>query len=420
MRVVRNLLAFLFFLTGAAVVAAALAFYLAVSGHNLPLLRSVVGAVGRTVAGQQTTALSLAVRLQPDAEQLSGTAHLTVRATAEGRQRLYFLLNDGLRVRAAWQETGAGERKALPMYRLWLLTVVELPNPLAAQEEVRIGFDYDGRPRAAGMSVSSLVLKPDDVVITPADFWYPSDLQGFFTADVEVLLPADLTLVHNGTETSRSIEGTSARVRFASERPVAGLALVAGRYQEHLGERDQVRGRIYLPADVHLDPARLIDALARSQETYTTHYGPSGFSQVTMYVNPRLRRAFNDGTGTIGIPPRYFSDAEYGFPVIAHEVAHNWWGATVTEQWLLPGTGGEWIVEGFAQYSAWRAVAEHRGEAALLRALARDFFDPDSTEALTTVSAVDNALDPKAHATIYSKGGYVTYMLQQRLGEEGF
>jgi len=257
-------------------------------------------------------------------------------------------------------------------------------------------------------------------VIAPADFWYPADVQGFFLADVEVQLPSALTLVHNGTETSRFVEGAGARVRFSTQRPVPGLALVAGRYESHAGEREGVRARVLLPPDVHLDPARLIDALATSQQTFTAHYGASGFSQVALYVNPHLARAFNDGTGLVGIPTRYFADGEYGFGLIAHEVAHNWWGATVGEQWLLPGTGGEWIVEGFAQLSSWRAVREHLGEPALLRALARNFFDPDHTGALAAMSVLDNGLDPTARTTIYNKGGYVAYMLQQRLGDEAF
>ncbi len=420
MRVVRNLVAFAFVLTGAAIVGLVLVLYLAASGRNLPMLRAVVGAVGRVIAGQQTTAISLAVRLQPEARRLSGTARLTVRAGASGRQLLYFLLNDGLRLQAAWEEVAGGARTPLRWHRVWLLTVVELPRALAADEEVHIGLDYGGQPSGNGVGADGLLLEPDDVVITPADFWYPADLQGCFLADVEVLLPVDLTLVHNGREASRTIEGTSARVQFAIERPVPGLALVAGRYQEHIGEREGTRGRVLLPADLRLDPARLLTELAASQRTFTAHYGASGFSQVSLFVDRRLRRPFNDGTGLIGIPPRSVADGEYGFGLVAHEVAHNWWGATVTEQWLQPGSGGQWIVEGFAEFSSWRAVREHLGESALLRALARNFFDPGRSGALVAMSVLDNGVDPASHATIYGKGGYVTFMLQQRLGEEAF
>jgi hypothetical protein len=394
--------------------------YLAATGRKLAILRASVAAVGRTSAGQQTTAMSLSMRLQPEARRLSGTARLTVRASTAGRQHLYFLLNDGLRVHAVWEETAAGARTPLTTYRLWLLTVVELSRELAADEEVHIGIDYGGHPGAAGIGGSRVVMEPDDVVITPYDFWYPADLQGFFLADVEILLPADLTLVHNGQEASRTIEGTSARVRFSTERPVPGLALVAGHYDAHDAERDGVHARVLLPLDVQLDPARLLEALATSQTTFTAHYGATGFSQVSLYVNRHLARAFNDGTGLVGMPPRCFADGEYGFGAVAHEVAHNWWGATVGEHWLLPDTGGEWIVEGFAELSSWRALREHVGETALLRAQARHFFDPDHTAALLSETALDNALDPDARATIYDKGGYVAYMLEQRLGEETF
>src|SRR5512134_2049902 len=98
MRIVRSLLAFGFWLAGAAAVALVLALFLAATGRNLPMLRTVVGALGRTIAGQHTEALTLQLRLRPDAKLLSGSARLTVRAAAAGRQRLYFLLNDGLRV----------------------------------------------------------------------------------------------------------------------------------------------------------------------------------------------------------------------------------------------------------------------------------------------------------------------------------
>jgi hypothetical protein len=421
MRVVRNLLAFLFLLLGAAVVAAVLAFHLAATGRNLPMLRSIVGTLGRTIAGQQTTALSLAVRVQPELQRLSGTARLTVRCGVADRRYLYFLLNDGLQAEAAWDESAGGARTPLRLYRLWLLTVVELPRGLAADEEIRIGIDYGGRPHALAIGTGGgMLLEPDDVVMTPADFWYPADVQGFFLADVEVLLPAGLTLVHNGRAASHAIEGTSARVRFATARPVPGVALVAGRYDEHAADRNGARGRVLLPADVRLDPGRLLDALADAQQTFAAHYGQSGFPETSLFVNRRLRRAFNDGTGLIGIPPRYFADGDHGFAAIAHEVSHNWWGGTVAAHWLQPGTGGEWVVEGFAEFSGWRALREHRGAAALLRAQALDFFDPDRTAALQTMSVLDNGLDPAARATIYNKGGWVTYMLQQRLGDEAF
>ena len=420
MRIVRRLITFLFALVAAAAAAGAFALLLATSGHNLPLLRAAVGVVGRAVAGQRTVALALRLQLSPAAHSLAGEARLTVRADTDGRRRLFFLLNDGLRLHAVWREAADGARTPLAFLHLGPLAIVELDAALAAGAAADVGFAYAGEPRRSSLATSGTVLDADEVVLTPADFWYPADVQGGFAVSAEVLLPAGLTLAHNGRETGRTIEGTSARVRFASERPVAGLALIAGRYTVHELERDGRHYRALLPQDVTLDAARLTAEMATAQQGLAAHYGPSGFPQSTLVVSRRLPRAFNDGSGLMVIPPRYFRDGRYGFETVAHELAHDWWGATVSARWLTPGSGGEWIVEGFAQYSSWRAVAEHFGEPALVRALARNAFDPDTTGVLAEMSVVDNGLDPQARATIYAKGGYVAYLLSQQLGSAAF
>ena len=419
-RALRATIAFLFVVVAAGAVAATFALYLAATGRNLPMLRAAVGLVGRAVAGQRTTALVARVDLRPAAGALGGEATLTVRADADGRQRLFFLLNDGLRLRGAWQTTDADARLPLGTMRLGPLAIVALPRPLAAGESTQITLAYDGALRTGGLTGSGAILEPDDVIVTPADFWYPSDVQGGFDADVEVRLPADLTLVHNGREEHRIVEGTTARVRFVSTRPVAGLALVAGRYQLHERDSDGHQFRLLLPPGVALDAERVLESMVVAERGLARHYGPSGFGRATLYVPRHLPRAFNDGSGLLAVPPRYFHDGRYGYETVAHELAHNWWGATVAERWLAPGTGGEWIVEGFAQYSAWRAVAERFGEPAFARALQRNFFDPDATGALAATSVLDNGLDPQARATIYQKGGFVTHLLAEQLGADGF
>ncbi len=418
-RLLRSLLTFGFALATLSTLVLAFALYLAATGRNLPMLRGVVSLIGRAVDGQRTTALAARLELRPGERALGGETTLTVQAAGGPRERLYFLLNEGLRVRGAWHEDEAGTRTALPLLRLWLLTIVDLPEALADGAETRVTIAYDGT-LGAGVANSGAVLEPDDVVLTAADFWYPADVQGAFAADVEIALPADLTLVHNGREEQRIVAGTQARVRFASERPVTGLALVAGRYTAHERTVDGQTFRVLLPPEASFDPARLLGELAGAERGLAGHFGPSGFSGSTLFISRRLTRAFNDGSGLLGIPPRYFHDGRYGYEIVAHELAHNWWGATVAERWLAPGTGGEWVVEGFAQYAGWRAVAERFGEAARVETLARNFFDPAATGVLADMSVLDNALDPEARATIYQKGGWVTAMLATQLGAETF
>ena len=421
MRAVRRVVTFLFFVTTIAAVAGVLGLSLAASGQSLPLLRALAGRVGQLMTGQRTEQLDLQVRVQPAARQLSGTARLQVRAKQADRRRLYFILNDGLRIHEVWQDDRVrGARQPLSYYRLWSLTVIELPELLAANETIGIGLTYSGSPRAGALTFGANLLEPDDVVMMVDDFWYPCDLQSFFQADVEITLPTDLMLVHNGREMSRVDEGASTRIRWSAPRPITGLALIAGRYRAWSGTHGGTRYRALLPDGVILDGERVLAHLMASDDQLSSYYGASGFPQLTVFVNRRLPHGFHDGSGLIGVTPRDFHGGDYGFGAIAHQVAHNWWGETVAPQRFQSGTGSEWIVEGFAEFSSWWATGKQSGEFALLRRLADSFYDPNHAGTLASISAVDTALDRSARQTIDEKGAYVSFMLQQRLGEEKF
>jgi len=105
-------------------------------------------------------------------------------------------------------------------------------------------------------------------------------------------------------------------------------------------------------------------------------------------------------------------------PLISHELAHQWFGDTVTcNDW-----GNIWLNEGFAtffefvwteshypkdqaDYKRWKAMQEWLAESSLYaKPIVRHDFD-DSSE------FDDNA---------YGKGGLVLYMLRQQIGEDAF
>ncbi|MFN8641654.1 MAG: hypothetical protein U0802_08370 [Candidatus Binatia bacterium] len=139
---------------------------------------------------------------------------------------------------------------------------------------------------------------------------------------------------------------------------------------------------------------------------------PSAAKRKRRLPLPHLLRAFNDGSGLLAIPPRYFHDGRYGYETIAHELAHNWWGATVSERWLAPGTGGEWIVEGFAQYSSWRAGRTLRRAGSRARAAAQLLRPRRHRRAGGVVGARQRPRParPRDHLP----EGHVTYLLAQQ------
>ena len=393
--------------------------YLAATGRSIPLLRNGVAHLGKLVEGQRTEQMVLDVRVSPENGRLGGTATLTVRSLDAGRQRFYFLLNNGLRVRNVRVSGVETPSPAPSAYQLWLLTVVDVGSGVPKDATVQLAFDYDG-PIATGMfGVAPSIINPQQVLLGIDAFWYPSDLQSFFAADVTLTAPNTMTVVNNSAHATRIERGDVQVVHWTTDRPIGGLALVAGPYALTSKQSDGITYRLFLPPTVQLDRTRVLDALAVANHTLEERYGPSGFKQVTMFVGDDFRRAFNDGSGTVGVALHYFRTGDYGFGIAAHEIAHNWWGATVAEKWLSPGTGGEWIVEGFAEFSSLVATEAAYGRDALTRRLAGEFFDPARQGVIARMSVLDNALaEATARDTIYRKGAYVAFMLRRVLGDE--
>jgi hypothetical protein len=420
MRVVRSVLSLVAFLLVTLILAAAVFFHLAVTGQSLPLTKALVARLGEVIEGQQTEHLAVDVRLRPAARRLAGTAQLQVRLPADGRRYLYFVLNGGLRVREAWREEADGTHVPLDSYQIALIVVLDLGHRHESNEVVQVGLRYDGDPRAGGLLSGQAVMDRNTVILPPGDFWYPTNLQGFTMADVTVTLPARLSLVHNGRDVSRQNMGSDVRVRWATPRPVPGLALVAGRFKETVRTAQDQRHRVLLSDEIGLDPEQILTSVAASNALFTEIYGTSGLPGTTVFLNRALTRAFNDGSGLIGIPVGRFRGGDYGATIVAHEVAHNWWGGTVGEDWLRPGSGGAWVVGGFAEFSSWLAVREQLGEAAMVRLRAHDFFDPKRTPLLSGLTVFDNYLDPQSRSAIYGKGAYVISLLRQVVGDAAF
>jgi hypothetical protein len=421
LRVLKRIISTLALLLLLCIIGTSIAAYLTVSGKSLALLRFAAARVGALVAGQRTHQLTVDLRLDPTQGRLTGTAAVTVESEQDSRQHFYFLLNDGLHVRGVRIVSAAKTALSASAYQLWLLTIVDTGVPVPKGSTVQLVFEYDGTPAAGIFSVTSNLFNPHQVLLNADSFWYPSDVQSFFNADVTVTLPASMTVVHNGTQAEQFDRGNLRQTRWSSERPVAGVALVAGRYNLSAKEADGFTYRLYLPPDVQLDPARVLGLMSDAHRALQDRYGASGFRQLTLFVDRNLRRGFNDGSGLMGLSIRHFRMGDYGFGTMAREIAHDWWGATVAGKWLAPGTGGEWLVEGLAEFSSVVASEAEYGAQALVRRRGEEFFDPDRHGVVAQMSALDNAIaEHTSRDTIYHKGAYVAMMLRRQLGDDAY
>ncbi len=117
--------------------------------------------------------------------------------------------------------------------------------------------------------------------------------------------------------------------------------------------------------------------------------------------------------------PAVFSD----FPefILAHEVAHQWWGQAVG--WK--NYHEQWISEGFAQYFATLYARERRGEGvykAALRNLRRWAMTHSDQGPISLGYRLGHVKgEPRVfRAVVYNKGASVLHMLRRMVGDEVF
>lgn len=418
LRFLRRLTSIAALLIAGATLALALTVYLAITTPYMGLLRSALGHFGGLVAGQTTRSLTASVRLLPQDQRLTGTATLRLRSESAGRSRFYFLFNPGLRIRHASAHDLAGQALEMEVHHLALFLVVIPAHPLDAGTELDLTIEYEGKPWLDVLGGANL-LSERNILLGVDAFWYPVDAQSFFDIDITVRLPRSLTVAHNAASATTTLLGDEQSVHWRSARPVAGVALVAGPYRAYEQRSGGATYRLLLADDVHLDHDAVLESMTHADHVLGERFGPCGFETVTIFVSRKFRRGFNDGSGLIGMSPHYFRNGDLGYATIAHEIAHNWWGATVSGGWLSAGNGAQWIVEGFAELGSLLASEARFGAEGVQQRLLGEMFDPDRQGAVAAMSVLDNALDEsRARHTIYRKGAWVLWMLRHHLGDE--
>jgi aminopeptidase N len=114
----------------------------------------------------------------------------------------------------------------------------------------------------------------------------------------------------------------------------------------------------------------------------------------------------------------------YGIPmriedVVAHEIAHQWFGDSVTEStWA-----DLWLSEGFATYFAGLFIEKHESEAAFreyMREAAARYFSYEKQRNLPIHDTETEDLMRLLNPNNYEKGAWVLHMLRARIGDDAF
>jgi hypothetical protein len=252
---------------------------------------------------------------------------------------------------------------------------VILPNDLNAEQELSITTTYGGKDAVVDEGGANYYP-------VARGNWYPSHSGwgGFATYTMNFSIPKGMQLVATGSPTGEEDVAKTSATKWKSDKPqpVAGFQFGKFKVEEtKIPKLDNFEvvsfanqempssfgGLQNVPLLGSMNTTSLLKkAMAEAElavQLYTDYFGPSGFKRLAM----TQQTATNYGQSwpeMVYLPITYFfdttirhqlgMDAAHGyFQVVApHEVAHQWWGHTVS--WA--SYRDQWMSEGFSDFSA--------------------------------------------------------------------
>jgi aminopeptidase N len=305
---------------------------------------------------------------------------------------------------------------------------VDLARPRTRGEVVPLTVEYHGRPDGKGLRAGKT---PHGDPTLFADNWpenarrwipsvdHPSDKA---TVDFTVTAEDRYEVVAPGRllET-RSLHDGRRTTRWSEAVPIPTYCMVVGLAEfqvTQMGAADGVPISAWVFPE---DAGRAARTLARSSlvlERYSDLVAPFPYEKLA-HVQSSTAWGATEYASAVFYSEGLFRKEDASDGVVAHELAHQWWGDSVTEaDW-----DDVWLSEGFATYFHGLFLEALGGPPALGEHMARAAAEVRQADAKKPGAVVDPAiLDPaaKLSAFSYQKGAWVLHMLRRKLGDEGF
>ncbi len=289
----------------------------------------------------------------------------------------------------------------------------------------RIGFQQD-RILTSVQARGDHGLPPRPVVPPLGDeaARYDRNAQPLVDLDVTVGTAGDQMAVAPGALVRTWTEDGRRYVRYVTDAPVsadfailsAHYAVREGRWENPAGQDVQIQVFYQPGRDENVE--RFIRAAQATLATLSERLGPYPHRQLKIVASPEPGLGASAFSGLITVrdglaamlPDEDPRDVDFAFAVMAHEVAHQWWGHR-----LVPALveGAPLLTESLAWYSAMDVVEDALGPDHLERLMGvmrQAYLAPKPESGVPLLRAVE-------YFDAYRKGPFAMYALREYVGE---
>jgi len=366
--------------------------------------------------GYDVAGYDLKIKYDPSTQRLDGTATITATATADLSR--FNLDLAGLTVSAVTVNGGSATHT-----REDNELVITPTAGLATGAEFVVEVGYGGEPEpltSPDLGDGGFLRTADGAIALgqpeSASTWFPVNDHPLdkATLDIAITVPDGLSALSNGVPGPTSTADGWTTWTWSEQTPMASYltTMVIGDYRVSTSTHD---GKPMVIAIASALPARgpAERALARTGEIADYLAGLFGTYPVDAYggivvTDERIRYALETQSRPV------YSDVFFGSGpetwVVVHEVAHQWFGNSVSiHHWR-----DVWLNEGFASYAEW-LWAEHDGGTSVQESFEREYAETDWSQ-----PAGDPGRSALFSRAVYKRGAMAVHALRRTIGDDAF